>query len=177
MSQGNGGSTARLIIVFIVIVAAFWLAIVFFMEPEPPEIVYNNETEITPVMNNLITVELNEYQQIPLDVQKGDVLNTTITVVSGGPIDYFILEEDRIELLIDALEGNINRFDSYERGRGLNITMKSSEFIIVSDDDWYIFLNNYGHVQNGAKPFSKVRVRVEIEKIGFIEETGFSYTS
>lgn len=98
-------------------------------------------------------------------------------MVSGGPIDYFILEEDRIELLIDGLEGNINRFDSYERGRGLNITTRSSEFIIVSDDDWYLFLNNYGHVQNGVKPFSKVRVRVEIEKIGFIEETGFSYTS
>ena len=177
MSQGNDGSTARLIIIFIVIVAAFWLFIIYYLEPEPPEIVYHNETEITPVINNLITVELNEYTQIYLDVQKGDVLNTTIIVESGGPIDYFILEKDRIELLIDALEGNINRFDSYERGRGLNITMKSSEFIIVSDDDWYLFLNNYGHVQNGAKPFSKVRVRIEIEKIGFLEETDFSYTS
>ncbi len=177
MSQGNDGSTARLIIIFIVIVAAFWLFIIYYLQPEPPEIVYHNETEITPVINNLITVDLNEYLQIPLDVQKGDVLNTTITVVSGGPIDYFILEGDRIELLIDALEGNINRFDSYERGRGLNITTQSSEFIIVSDDDWYIFLNNYGHVQNGAKPFSKVRVRIQIEKIGFIEEPGFSYTS
>lgn len=91
MSPGNDGSTARLIIVFIVIVAAFWLFIIYYLEPEPPEIVYHNETETTPVTNNLITVERNEYTQIYLDVQKGDVLNTTIIVESGGPIDYSYL--------------------------------------------------------------------------------------
>ena len=82
-----------------------------------------------------------------------------------------------MELLIGALEGTNNRFESYERGRGINITEVSQEFIIVNDENWYIFINNYGRVQNGARPTSDVIVEVIIEKIGYAESGGFSITS
>ena len=150
--------------------------IVTFLQPKPPEIVYYNETEVETVLDEAVKVKLNQYHQIQLEVEKGDILNTSITVLRGGPIDYFILEEDRLEMLIEALEGSNNRFESYERGRGLNITEKSFEFIIVNDENWFLLINNYGRIQNGAVPLSDVIVEVIIEKIGFAETVGFSIT-
>ena len=177
MSQERDTSTLRIILVFVMIIAVFWYLIATFLQPEPPEIVYHNETQVETVLDQAIRVKLNQYHQIQLEVEKGDVLNTSIKVLRGGPIDYFIFEKDRLEMLIDALEGNDNRFESYERGRGLNITEKSSEFIIVNDDDWFLLINNFGHIQNGAVPSSDVMVEVIIEKIGVAETGGFSITS
>ena len=177
MSQERDTSTIRTIVIFLVIIAVFWYLIVTFLQPKPPEIVYHNETEVETVLDEAVRVKLNQYHKIQLEVEKGDVLNTSITVLTGGPIDYFILEEDRMEMLIEALEGSNNRFESYERGRGLNITEKSSEFIIVNDENWFLLINNFGHIQNGAVPSSDVFVEVIIEKIGDAQTGGFSITS
>lgn len=159
----------RLIVVFIIIIAAFWLLLINFLPEKEPELVYLNETDIETVLEEPYRLQVNTYNQIKLDVQKGDVLNITIEVIDGGPIDFFILEEDRTEMLIDALEGRSNRFVSYDRGKGLNITYRTTEFIIINNDDWYLFLNNYGHVQGGAIPSGRVMVLVDIKKIGFNE--------
>jgi hypothetical protein len=177
VSQERDTSTIRIIVIFLVIIAVFWYLIVTFLQPKPPEIVYHNETEVETVLDEAVRVKLNQYHQIKLEVEKGDVLNTSITVLTGGPIDYFILEEDRLEMLIEALEGSNNRFESYERGRGLNTTEKSSEFIIVNDENWFLLINNFGHIQNGAVPSSDVFVEVIIEKVGVAETGGFSITS
>lgn len=177
VSQESDTSTIRIIVVFLLIIAVFWYLIVNFLQPEPPEIVYHNETEVESVLDETVRVKLNQYHQIPLEVEKGDVLNTSIKVLRGGPIDYFILEESRLEMLIEALEGSNNRFESYERGRGLNITERSSEFIIVNDENWFILINNYGRIQNGAVPSSDVTVEVIIEKVGVAETGRFSITS
>jgi hypothetical protein len=177
VSRRNDTGIMRLIVVFIIIIAAFWLLIINFLPQKEPELVYLNETEIETVLEEPYTLQLNTYDQIKLEVQKGDVLNITVEVINGGPIDFFILEEDRVDMLIDALEGRSNRFVSYDRGKGLNITYRTTEFIIINNDDWYIFLNNYGHVQNGAFPSGKVVVRVDIKKIGFNEAGGFTMPS
>ena len=177
VSQERDTSTIRIIVIFLVIIAVFWYLIVTFLQPKPPEIVYHNETEVETIIDEAVRVKLNQYHKIQLEVEKGDVLNTSITVLTGGPIDYFILEEDRLEMLIEALEGSNNRFESYERGRGLNITEKSSEFIIVNDEDWFLLINNFGHIQNGAVPSSDVFVEIIIDKVGVAETGGFSITS
>lgn len=170
-------TTIRIIVIFLVIIAVFWYLIVTFFQPAPPEIVYYNETEVETVLDDAVRVKLNQYHQIELEVEKGDILNTSIKVLRGGPIDYFILDEDRMEMLIEALGGSNNRFESYERGRGLNITEKSSEFIIVNNEKWFLLINNYGRIQNGAVPSSDVFVEIIIEKIGVAETGGFSITS
>jgi len=177
VSQESNTSTIRLTVVFAVVIIFAWYLIVNFVQPNPPEIIYLNETEVSTLLDDTVSVKLNQYHQIPLEVEKGDILNTSIKVLRGGHIDYFILEEDRLEMLIEALEGSNNRFESYERGKGLNITEKSSEFIIVNDDNWFLLINNFGHIQNGAVPSSDVMVEVIIEKIGIAETGGFSITS
>ena len=177
MSQERNTSTIRLTVVFAVVIIFAWYLIVNFVQRDPPEMIYLNETEISTVLDDTVSVKLKQYHQIPLEVEKGDILNTSIKVLRGGPIDYFILEEDRLEMLIEALEGSNNRFESYERGRGLNISEKSSEFIIVNEEKWFLLINNYGRIQNGARPASDVTVEVIIEKIGYAETGGFSITS
>ena len=168
MSRRDNSSTIRIIVVFLIIIAAFWVLIVNFLPQNEPELVYLNETDITKIIDEEPwTVKLGTYSQIPLEVEKGDVLNITIKVVNGGPIDFFVLEVERAEMLINALEGRNNRFESYDRGKGLNITYANTEFIIVNNDNWVLFLNNYGHVQDGARPTSSVVVMVDIEKIGY----------
>ena len=142
-----------------------------------PTVVYLNETSVEPVLNQTIRVKLNTYEQVPLNVTKGDILNVTITVKDGGPIDFFILTGDQVKVIIDALSGQNNRFQSYGRGRGLNITHKMTEFSIVSDKDWYIFINNEGHIQDGARPLGDVLVQIDVEKVGFTKTDQFSYPS
>ncbi len=166
MSRRRSLPTIRFIVVFLIIAAALLFAIVNFLPRQEPELVYLNKTEIVKVLEEPYSININTYEQIKLDVQKGDVLNITVRVVDGGPIDFFILEEDRVEMLIDAIEGRSNRFESYDRGKGLNITYKTTEFVIVNSENWYLFLNNYGHVQDGAMPESRVLVDVDIRKIG-----------
>ena len=166
MSRRRRHQNIRFIAVFVIIAVALVVLIVNFAPRREPEISYLNETETVTVLEEPYSIDVNTYDQIKLDVQKGDVLNITVRVVEGGPIDFFILEEDRVKMLIDAIEGRGNRFESYDRGKGLNITYKTTEFIIVNNDDWYLFLNNYGHVQDGAMPESRVLVDVDIRKIG-----------
>lgn len=167
----------RIIALFLIVIVAFWMLIINFFPTKEPELVYLNETEVVTVIEEPWTVGYMTYISIPLDVQKGDVLNITIEVVNGGPIDFFILEEDSVENLIGALEGTNNRFQSYERGRGLNVTYATTEFIIINNENWFIFLNNYGHIQGGARPSSEAQVMVNIRKIGINEAGGFSITS
>lgn len=177
MSRRRNTGNIRIILIFLIIIAAFWVLIPNLLPKKEPELVYLNETEIETVLEEPYSININAYDQIKLDVQKGDVLNITIEVIDGGPIDFFILEEDRVEMLVDAIEGRSNRFESYDRGKGLNITYKTTEFIIVNNKDWYLFLNNYGHVQDGAVPSSRVYVRVDIKKIAYHETNGFTMPS
>ena len=168
MSRGRNTRTSKIIIVILVIAAALWVFTNFLPEKEP-ELIYLNETEIKTVLDETVSIAVNTYDQIELDVNDGDVLNITVEVVDGGPIDFFILEENRVEMLIEAIEGGSDRFESYDRGKGLNVMNKTTEFIIVNDKDWYLFLNNYGHVKDGAKPVSRVYVYVDIKKIAYQE--------
>jgi hypothetical protein len=177
VSRRRNTGNIRIIMIFLIIIAAFWVLITNFLPQKEPELVYLNETEIVTILEEPYSIAVNTYDQIELDVQKGDLLNITVEVVDGGPIDFFILEEDRVERLIDAIEGRSNRFESYDRGKGLNITYKTTEFIIVNNKDWYLFLNNYGHVQDGAVPTSKVSVRVDIKKIAYHETNGLTMPS
>ncbi|MCW4012442.1 MAG: hypothetical protein NWF07_05550 [Candidatus Bathyarchaeota archaeon] len=177
MSRSRNSGNIRIIMIFLIIIAAFWVLITNFLPQKEPELVYLNETQIETILEEPYSIAINTYDQIKLDVQKGDVLNITIEVLEGGPIDFFILEEDRVEMLIDAIEGRTNRFESYDRGKGLNITYKKTQFIIVNNKDWYLFLNNYGHVQDGARPRSRVYVRVDIKKIAYHETNGFTMPS
>jgi len=168
VSRRRNTGNMRIITIFLIVIAAFWVLIPNLLPQKEPELVYLNETEIETILDEPYSI---------LDVQKGDVLNITIEVIDGGPIDFFILEEDRVEMLIDAIEGRSNRFESYDRGKGLNITYKTTEFIIVNNKDWYLFLNNYGHVQDGAMPRSRVYVRVDIKKIAYHDTNGFTMPS
>ena len=159
---------------FILIIAIFWILMGDLFNYQEPELEYYNETEVTVVLDTIIQVDHNSYESVLLPGVKDDLINYTITVTKGGPIDYYILEERKRDTLIDALEGRTNRFDSYERGRGKNTTKGSSEFLLISNQDWYVFINNYGHVQNGARPSSEVFVHIYIEKIGKKTTVSFS---
>ena len=133
---------------------------------EPPELEYLNETETEVIMDEYVNVDFNKIGSFPIPAQEGDLLNYTIIVEEGGPIDFFILEEQRRDRLFDALNGSSTRIESYERGRGKNVTYGSSEFLLGSKQDWFIVINNYGHIQDGARPSSDVVVHIIIEKIG-----------
>lgn len=161
-------------IMLILMIAVFWILMGPLFDFEKPEIEYLNETEVTLIMNMTFSVNVNTYQSVSIPAEKGDLLNYTLTVLEGGTIDYFILEEDQRDMLIEALEGKGNRFESYERGRGRDTNYGSSEFLLISDQEWYLFINNYGHIQNGARPESDVLIHILIEKIGQKSTSSFS---
>jgi len=161
-------NVSRVLLVFLVVLTLSWLLGISLLPKREPEIVYLDEKEV--ILDEVIVLEINQHEQVPLTVEKDDVINITIRVAKGGPIDFFILEEERVGELVDALRGRRTQFIGYERGKKLNTSYASTEFIIVNNRDWVIFLNNYGHIKGGAVPISSVRVVVTVEKIGYIQK-------
>ena len=149
-----------------IVLAIFMILLGTGISYEPPELEYLNETEKELIMDEYVSIDINKFESFPIPAQEGDLLNYTIIVEDGGPIDFFILEEQKRDRLFDALNGSSTRIESYERGRGKNVTYGSSEFLLVSEQDWFVVINNYGHIEGGARPSSDVVVHIIIEKIG-----------
>ena len=133
-------SSSRFIGVIVIVFALSLILMGTGFTYEPPEIDYLNETEKEVIMDTVVDVEANKFESFPIPAQEGDLLNYTIIVEEGGPIDFFILEEQKRDRLIDALNGTSTRIESYERGRGKNVTYGSSEFLLVSEQDWFVVI-------------------------------------
>ena len=65
------------------------------------------------------------------------------------------------------------KFFAYENGKELNITYSNLMFTVPKTDNWYIILNNYGHMKDGAFAVNEAYLAVRIEKVVFTEEESF----
>lgn len=66
------------------------------------------------------------------------------------------------------------KFYAYDNGNGLNITYSKLVFTSPRTDNWFIILNNYGHMKDGAFPTKEVHIYGQILKTGFTKEQTFS---
>jgi hypothetical protein len=55
----------------------------------------------------------------------------------------------------------------------LNVTYSNLMFTVPRTDNWYIILNNYEHMKDGAFAVNEVHLAVSIEKVGFTKEESF----
>ncbi len=132
-----------------------------------------NATSVT-LIDDTLWIDLGQYHIYEFPAQRGDNLNITVEVLDeGNPVDFFLMETDKKE----QFEGWFNRtevkFFAYENGKALNTTYTNMMFTAPKTDKWYIILNNYGHMKDGAFPVNEVHLYVFIEKVGFTEEQSF----
>lgn len=138
-----------------------------------------NETEVDANFTSVVVfektfwVDLGKYHVYEFPGRRGDILNITVEVLDGGPVDYFLMESAKKEQFEGWFNGTEVKFFAYENGKGLNITYSELEFTIPKTDKWYIILNNYGHMKDGAFALNEVHLSVFIEKVGFTEEQRF----
>jgi hypothetical protein len=118
-------------------------------------------------------IDLGDYRILEFQARRGDILNITVEVLDGGPADYFLMETAKKEQFEGWFNGTEVKFFAYENGKGLNITYSELQFTVPKTDNWYIILNNYGHMKDGAFAVNEVHLWVKIEKVGFTEEQSF----
>lgn len=139
-----------------------------FNETEPE----GNSTTIQ-ILDDTVWVDLGQYHIYEFQAKRGDNLNITVEVLGGGPIDYFLMETDKKVQFEGWFNGTEVKFFAYENGKALNITYSNLLFTVPKSDNWYIILNNYGHMKDGAFAVNEVHLYVHIDKVGFTEEQSF----
>ncbi|MBN2336010.1 hypothetical protein JXL21_10670 [Candidatus Bathyarchaeota archaeon] len=152
----------RVGLVFLFALFAFWA----LSGPTAPRQIMFDESMAVTLLDETVRVGLDDYVVLSFESTRGDILGYTVDVRDGGPIDFFILETEKKDTLIDALERREHRFTSYEQGKGLNTTGKSGELVAHASGGWHVILNNGGMIVDGARPRSEVRVHVSLRKIG-----------
>lgn len=166
-------TTGILIVVMLVI---FWNLLASY---EGGEFIDFNETDenvtltVEVIFNTTLWIDKGEYEFFTFDARRGDNLNLTVSVLEGGPIDYFLMEETKKQQFDGWLEGVEVKFYAYDNGKALNVTHSNLEFTIPRTDRWYLILNNYGHMLDGAYPVNEVRLYVLVENVGFTQEQQF----
>ena len=131
-----------------------------------------NFTSVT-IIDTTFWIDLGDFRIFECQARRGDMLNITVEVLDGGPVDYFMMETSKKEQFEGWFNGTEVKFYAYENGKGLNVTYSELEFTIPMTDKWYIILNNYGHMLDGAFPVNEVHLWVNIEKVGFTKEQSF----
>lgn len=143
-----------------------------FIEVNETDVNYTITTIV--LLDETLWVDLGEYHIYGIQAQRGDNLNITVEVLDdGGPIDYFMMETGKKEQFEGWFNGTEVKFFAYENGKALNITYSNLMFTVPRTDNWYIILNNYGHMKDGAFAVNEVHLAVQIEKVGFTEEESF----
>ncbi len=143
-----------------------------FIEVNDTDANYTKTTIV--LLDETLWVDLGKYYAYGVQARRGDNLNITVEVLDdGGPVDYFIMETDKKEQFDGWFNKTEVKFYAYENGKGLNVTYSNLMFTVPKTDNWYIILNNYGHMLDGAFPVNEVHLSVHIEKVGFTEEESF----
>ncbi|MBT3284400.1 hypothetical protein HN807_08610 [Candidatus Bathyarchaeota archaeon] len=164
-------------IVIVVMLVIFWNLLATY---EGGEFIDFNETDenmtsvVEVIFETTLWIDKGKYEMFMFEVRRGDNLNITVSVLDGGgPIDYFVMEE-RKKLQFDGwLNGTEVKFYAYDNAKALNITYSNILFTIPRTDRWYLILNNYGHMLEGAYPMDEVHLYVKVENVGFTVEQSF----
>ena len=159
-----------------VMLVVFWNMIVSYEGGEFEEF---NETElnmtetIITLVDDTLWIDKGDYFIYEFQAKRGDILNVTVTVLDGDPIDFFLMEEDKKEQFEGWYNKTQIKFYAYDNAKGLNITHSELVFTSPRTDNWFIILNNYGHMLDGAFPKKEVHLYVQVLKTGFTEEQIF----
>ena len=163
-------------VVLAVMLIVFWNMIASYQGGEFEEF---NETElnstqtVTMLVEDTLWIDKGDYFIYEFPARRGDILNITVSVLDGGYVDFFLMEEEKK----DQFEGWFNetevKFYAYDNGKGLNISYSKLVFTSPKTDNWFIILNNYGHMKDGAFPKKEVHLYVQVLNTGFTEEQSF----
>ena len=163
-------------IVLAVMLIVFWNMIASYQGGEFEEF---NETElnstqtVTLLVEDTLWIDKGDYFIYEFPARRGDILNITVSVLDGGYVDFFLMEEDKKEQFEGWFNATEVKFYTYDNGKGLNISYSKLVFTSPKTDNWFIILNNYGHMKDGAFPKKEVHLFVQVLNTGFTEEQSF----
>ena len=163
-------------VVLAVMLIVFWNMIASYQGGEFEEF---NETElnstqtVTLLVEDTLWIDKGDYFIYEFPARRGDILNITVSVLDGGYVDFFLMEEDKKEQFEGWFNETEVKFYTYDNGKGLNISYFKLVFTSPKTDNWFIILNNYGHMKDGAFPKKEVHLFVQVLNTGFTEEQSF----
>jgi hypothetical protein len=134
---------------------------------------FNSTQTVTLLVEDTLWIDKGEYFIYEFPARRGDILNITVSVLDGGYVDFFLMEEDKKEQFEGWFNETEVKFYAYDNGKGLNISYSKLVFTSPKTDNWFIILNNYGHMKDGAFPKKEVHLFVQVLNSGFTEEQSF----
>lgn len=144
----------------------FWNLLGTYEGGEFEEIPENHTETIEALVNTTLWVEKGEYAALEFEAYRGDNLNVSVIVLEGGPVDYFLMEREKKEIFEGWLNGTKYRFNTYDNGKGLNVTDSETMFIAQVTGKWYIILSNIGRMLDGATPVDELHLKVLVVRTG-----------
>ena len=163
-------------VVLAVMLIVFWNMIASYQGGEFEEF---NETElnstqtVTMLVEDTLWIDKGDYFIYEFPARRGDILNITVSVLDGGYVDFFLMEEEKKEQFEGWFNETEVKFYAYDNGKGLNISDSKLVFTSPKTDNWFIILNNYGHMKDGAFPKKEVHLYVQVLNTGFTDEQRF----
>ena len=144
----------------------FWNLLGTYEGGEYEETPENYTETVEALVNTTLWIDKGEYATLEFEAFRGDNLNVTVQVLDGGPVDYFLMEQEKKELFEGWIEGTKYRFYTDDNGKGLNVTDSENMFIAQVTGKWYVVLNNMGRMLDGAIPVDEVHIKVLVVRTG-----------
>jgi len=147
------------------LIAVFWLLILEYRGGVVEEETSQART-VAVVVNTTFWLERGEYYALEFQASQGDVINATVVVLEGNPVDFFLMEEAKKRVFEKWLAGEDNRFFTYTRGKGLNITSRRVSITCPVSGRWYLIVSNLGRMYGGAFPRGEVHLQALVVRVG-----------
>jgi hypothetical protein len=107
------------------------------------------------------TVKAGSFLNVSGPVRSGRVMQVTVAVNTGGPVDILLLSSDD-EQTWDRFAQGYSQSPTYiSQGSSLNIRLLHYTYICSKDDTYYVLVNNGGKIPNGANPTGDVSVSIK----------------
>jgi hypothetical protein len=114
------------------------------------------------IVDQSYTVKLGSFLNVSAPAQSGKVMQVTVTVNTGGPVDILLLSSDDKQIWDRFTQGTSQNPTYISQGSALNVRLLHYSFISPKNDTYQVLINNAGKILNGAYPTGDISVSIKV---------------
>jgi hypothetical protein len=109
-----------------------------------------------------LTVENGVARHVSAIVETGKSLEVSVDVLSGGPVDVFLMNSENKINWDKYVEGQSPSFVYISQGSALKTKLLRYVFIVPQKDTYFVIVSNRGGIPGGATPTGDVVAHVKM---------------
>ena len=120
------------------------------------------EEEAQTLVDETKTINENYGYWYPFSLYQGIKLNIEVEVISGGSVDFILVDSQGLADYTYLLGGGIGEVEYFIDGSILNGKSLRSTFIVPEDGDYALIIDNSYIPDEGAEPEGSVDVKIKV---------------